>query len=134
MSNYIHTLPMYAGAKADANRRDEPWSSVYLNHEPNQLLVSRVPSMTFLSNLSTAWLTSLRVLLNSFSASRLASSYFFLASTLYWSSFCSAFCASVRAWLAWRGQQWYQRPMSSGDVHIAVRWSALPRSPPRRPS
>jgi hypothetical protein len=57
--------------------------------------------MTFLSNLSTAWLTSLRVLLNSFSAWSLASSYFFLASTLYWSSFCSAFSASVRAWLAW---------------------------------
>jgi hypothetical protein len=76
--------------------------STHPNQEPNQLLVSFVPSSTFLSNLSTAELTSRRVLFSSRSACAFASSYFFLASTLYWSNFCSAFCASVLAWLAWR--------------------------------
>jgi hypothetical protein len=57
--------------------------------------------MVFLSKVSTAELTSLRVLANSLSAWAFASSYFFLASTLYWSSFCSALCASALAWLAY---------------------------------
>jgi hypothetical protein len=106
-------------------------ANIHLNHEPNQLLVSLVPSITFLSNLFTAVLTSLRVLLNSRSAWSFASSYFFLASTLYWSSFCSAFCASVLAEFACERQQCAQMRTSCQHTNCCAdeRTASYPSSP-----
>lgn len=74
-------------------------TTVYLppNHDPSQLFDCAAPSVTFLSNSLMAAFASLRPSFNCCSACRLASSYFFLASTLYWSSFSSALCASLLA-------------------------------------